>query len=210
MKVEPIVRMWVESPKRWWIAIIGTVLVALIVLQPAVDDYTAQAARRDELTDSLRVARQEVGTRERVVVLAGERQRELSAYEQKAFSPDEVQRLRNQLVQLVRESGCQMRHIRVVEPVSRPWMKEDHPLEANRQTDPAAATPFELRTQQLSLSLTGSVAEIAQFLRKLSENDRLMHATSFQLQRSSTDGKTAILQLELVLFDLAKAGQAAT
>ena len=133
--------------------------------------------------------------------------RKKSALEQldaKAQSDKTVGQFRNRMVQLVRQSGCKMRRVRLGQPSRRRWRETDDPFIWKSVADAGAETQFDLRTQILSISLTGSVKQINNFLTKVHQLDSFIHTMNLSLQRSREGEESAVLELDLLLLNLSR------
>jgi len=75
-------------------------------------------------------------------------------------------------------------------------------LEMRARPDTDKKTPFRLRTQPLSLAITGNLNDVNEFLARLSRQERLIHTGGFSLRKSTEDKNLVELELDLLLFDL--------
>ncbi len=204
VSLETVLRNLLEHPRRKWFVIIATCLVAVVAVLPAVDDYKAIAQKKVELTKRLERAQE---TAARLTALQGRMQhveRRVAELERRSMNDQRILQFRNELVGLVRECGCGLRRIRVGEPRQREWFKDDNPLALRPTGEKLERTPFLLRTRSLSLSVTGSLANLARLLEAICRQDRLVHCTSFVLQRSDEDNELVVMEMELELFELAR------
>ena len=190
---------------RWWIVITGTGMIGLVLLWPAVDDYLAVKSVQDELNESLAKMKQGVDRLDHFANLVSQKKSALELLEAKAQSDKTVGQFRNRVVQLVRQSGCKMRRVRLGPPSWRRWRETDDPFTWKSVADAGAETQFDLRTQLLSISLTGSVKQISNFLTKIHQLDSFIHTMNLSLQRSHEGGKSAVLELDLLLLNLTMA-----
>ncbi len=202
--IESIVRRLLAHPQRKWIVITITCLVGLAVTWPAVDDYTAARNRRAELASELestlastaQLAKFEQNVKSQLDTVAD--------LEARVMTEERVQQFRSELVQLARVSNCRMRRIRVGEPREREWYKNDNPLALRPVSDKSEKTPFVLRTRQFNVSVTGSLAGVTQMLTELGKKNFLMHASGLTLQKSEEDTDNVVLDLEMLLIELAR------
>ncbi|MDX1962089.1 MAG: hypothetical protein SFX18_02985 [Pirellulales bacterium] len=206
---ESIVRVMLTHPRRFWGVIGVTVGILFLCGLPEVDKYNELRAQARDFRAELaqlgaldqRFARYQQQLDRRLTSL-----REL---EKKALTPENVQEFRENMVELTRDSGCTLRRIRVQDPQLRDWLENDDPLQFHTPTEKETKTPYQLQTQQLSIQVTGPLANIRAMLDKLSRMDRYFDTAGFVLNRSSEDTGLVDLDLQLLLFDLVKPSTAA-
>ncbi len=202
--IEPVIQQLLASPYRKQIVIIVTLVTGLVVVWPAVDGYTEARARRQLASSKLADTNAEIGKMPRHAELFQKKQIELAALTQRTVQEDSAQRLRNDLVQLVRKAGCTMRRIRLGEATRRDWMENDSPVTGADLADPGRPTPFQLVSRQLSLSITGQMPKLHQFLAEMHKIDKTMHTRTISLERAGRSKGIATLDLDMVLFDFEK------
>lgn len=204
--VEPMARRVLEHPKRRTIVIIVTCVVAVLVLLPAVDNYSASRRKIQDLRNSLQEAQDKIAQADVRQVEAEERGRELTALEAQAFSETSVAEFRKWLVDTAREAKCQVRRIDLGQVAPRKWNSQDDPLEIKKTDKPK----WVLRTQVLSLTVTGPMEDVRKLMGVLRQHERLMHPQRLVLRpekgTAPADGTArrtdVALELELVLFDV--------
>lgn len=200
--IESMLRPVVEHPKRGLIVIIATFVIGVVFGWPAVDDYFAAAENHRKL-----VAEVEEGAATASRLNLYHKQLELQieklrVLETRALSPANVEQFRDQITEWVKESGCQLRRVKLAEPQLRQWYENDHPLENRARSEKDAKTPFRLRQQPLSLLVTGPMDRVGEFLARLGEQDKLLHTGNLHLRRSTEDASVVEMDLDLILFDL--------
>src|SRR5690349_15907929 len=100
-----------EHPRGRAIVITLSFLVGLLLLWPLADDYSALTANRAKLAEELDDSRadgEQIGQLETRVAAAAQ---ELAELESRTVSEQAISDFRNDLVELVRQSGCQVRRI---------------------------------------------------------------------------------------------------
>jgi hypothetical protein len=107
-------------------------------------------------------------------------------------------------VELVRDSGCQIRQLDVVAPTKRPWKQGDDPLKESADAAKAGETPFVLERRAMTLTVDGPMAAIHDLLGRLESERSLCHPHRVNLQSASAGGETVTLELELWLFALSR------
>ncbi len=202
--IEPLIQQFLSHPYRRQAVIIVTLLTGLVVVWPAVDAYTMARTRRLAASTRLEQTNQDIGKLPRHVELFKKKQAELEKHNRRAVSEDAAQRIRNELVQLVRKTGCTMRRIRLGDASRRDWMENDSPVKGVDLVDPGRETPFQLISRQLSLSITGEIPQLHAFLAEMHKIDNTMHTRSISLERAGRSQGAATLDLDMVLFDFEK------
>src|SRR5262245_49065265 len=123
-----LIRRFCESRYRWPIVATATALTALATVVPLVDEYFDNRSSRSGLSEELVRAQQTASAlpeyEERAAKVTGK----LEALERRAVDDATLARFRSRLVDVVRESGCQIRQIEVGTATRRPWFQGDDPL----------------------------------------------------------------------------------
>jgi hypothetical protein len=199
---DSLIRKFCESRHRWLIVATLTGLVALAVLLPMVDDFFDKRSSRSELSEQLAAARQTAESLPQLEKQAAAVKQDLEALETRTVDEAALARYRSRLVDLVRESGCQIRRIEVGAPHNRPWKNNDKAL--NEITPAGADTPFSLERRPVTLSVDGAMSAVQDLLAKLEKERTLSHPHRMQLQSVSGTGETVTFELELWLFALSR------
>lgn len=200
--IETTLRRFVASERRNQVVIIVTILTGLVVVWPAADEYTAARGRRREALARLEETQEKISKLALHQQLHEKKLRELESLERRAVSEQAAQELQSTLTKLARETGCTVRKARLSEPARREWKENDHPLESGRAAPAGSATPYQLESRQLTLSLTGPMVGLYQFLEGLHQVDKVIHSKMASMKRAADDGGVASLDIELLLFDL--------
>jgi hypothetical protein len=199
---DSLIRRFCESPHRWLIVVSLTGLLALAVLLPMVDDYFDKSSSRSELTENLARARETAESLPSLEKQAGAVRKDLEALEVRTVDEASLARFRSRLVDVVRESGCQIRRIEVGQPTRRSWKENDKPL--SEAPTGGADTPFSLERRPVILAVDGAMSAIQDLLTRLEKEQTLSHPHQMQLQAVSASGETVTLELELWLFALSR------
>lgn len=202
--IEPALQQFLAYPYRKQAVIILTLLTGLVVVWPAVDGYIEARTLKSDASTKLAKTNEEITKLPRHTELFKKKQEELAALTRRTVKEDSAQRLRNDLVQLVRKAGCTMRRIRLDGATRRDWMENDSPVTGPDLVDPGQKTPFQLVSRQLSLSITGQMPKLHEFLAEIHKVDKTMHTRSITLQRAGRSKGVATLDLDMVLFDFEK------
>ncbi|HMP06466.1 MAG TPA: hypothetical protein PJ982_08970, partial [Lacipirellulaceae bacterium] len=195
------IRKFCESRYRWPIVATATGVFALATVCPAADEYFANRSSRRELSEELAHARQTAAALPKYEKRFAEVDRELTSLEQRTVDDATLSAFRSRLVDLVRESGCQIRQIDVGPPTRRPWKQGDDPLdEAASGSSGAAATGFSLERRSVLLAVDGAMAALHDLLARLEQERSLSHPHRVQMQAAAAGGETVMLEMELWLF----------
>ena len=200
---DSLARRFCESRHRWLIVAIATALLALVALLPMVDDYFDKSTSRSDLTEELAAARLTAESLPAYEKQAEQVRSELEALEVRAVDEAGVAKFRSRLVDLVRESGCQIRRIDVGAPTRRPWSENDDAL-AEIGLPRGAAAPFTLERRSVVLAVDGNMPAVHELLDRLEKERTLSHPHRLQMQGASANGETVTLELELWLFALSR------
>jgi len=202
--IESTLQQFLGYPHRQKVVITLTLLTGLLVVWPAVDGYIEARSRKREASAKLAETNAEIAKLPRHAELFKKKQEELAALTRRTVQEDTAQRLRNDLVQIVRKAQCTMRRIRLGDATRRDWMENDSPVAGPDAANPGGKTPFQLVSRQLSLSIDGQMPKLHEFLAEMHKIDKTMHTRSISLQRAGRTKGVASLDLDIVLFDLEK------
>ena len=202
--IEPLLRRLVQHERRKSIVIVVTILTGLLVVLPAADEYNAARGRVNAAKGQLLEIQSQANDLPHFQKLFQVKAADLKKLESQAVSESVAERLQNELVEMVRQSGCTMRLIRPGDPLRRDWTTKDHAVRSLNVTDRGENTPYQLETRQISLSVTGSMPNVLEFLAHIHRLEQFIHSRQISLKRADEGGNTAILDMDLVLFNLIK------
>jgi len=195
-----------ESRHRWLIVTAGTFVVGLVLVVPLVDVYCAERDEKKALLAEVEDAIQLSAQLEKYESRVDERVAELDALEMQATDEQEVPALRDQLVELARQTGCSLRRLNVGEPMSRPWYADDIPMDQRHDAkgkQKENQTNFDLQWSPISISVSGSVAELRNLLDRIDAENMLVYTKSFEIYPSGVSRKSLTLDMDLWYFTLA-------
>lgn len=201
---DSLTRKFCESRHRWLIVATATGLLALVALLPMVDDYFDKRSSRNDLTEELAAARRTAELLPVYEKQAAEVGKELAALEARAIDEAGLARFRSRLVDVVRDSGCQIRRIEVGAPTRRPWKENDEPLSELSEPTGDGPTPFALERRSVILAVDGSMSAIHELIAQLEKEKTISHSHRLQLQAAGGGGESVTLELELWLFALSR------
>jgi Tfp pilus assembly protein PilO len=206
--IEPLLRRLLEHKQRKWIVIILTILTGLLVVLPAADEYNAATGRLATAKKTIEETQNEVAGLPQLEKAFREKSAQLEKLESQVVTDQVAQQLRNDLAELVRQTGCQMRQIRLAQPARRDWTTKDDPLLGTSAADRGADTPYRLETRQLTLSITGAMANLQDLMSRIHKIEKFIHTKSFALKRSTESENMTILEMDLLLLNLVKKADA--
>lgn len=202
---ESPIRKFCESPHRKLIVVIVTTLFGLLVLIPLVDDYFDKKESHSSLSENLESARLTESQLPEVEQQVGKILEKLDALESRAISNQNTSEYRSKIVELVRGAGCQVRRFDVSNPIRRPWMKNDNPLEvAVPKGGKHKKTPFAIERRNVILLVDGSMQSLRDLLGQLHKDESLAYLNRLELRSASRGSDQVTMEIELWLFALGR------
>lgn len=199
-----------QHPRRWAIVITVTLLVGLTILLPHADHYSALANEQSELTAQLEEAGRVVGELPKYEKLLDAKRQELTAVEARTVPQSTLAALRKEVVELVRNSECQVLRFDIGDAQQRAWKEGDSPLpeSADVATTAGAPTPFVLETRSVAVTVSGSTTAVRSFLAAIERQGKLLYPKLLDLRATGPSRKSVELTIELCYFALERAGKA--
>ena len=205
---DSIIEKVCTSPHRWLIVTGVTFVIALLTCLPLVDELLEARAERADLRAELDNADQAIKVLAELEQSVGILAQELSALKQKAVSKEQVPELRKWLMDAARQSGCNLRRVNFAATERRRWLKDDSPNAIPKTTTGLEPeTPFDLETRNVSISVTGSQAEVKAILKILDEDQRIKHARAVELKPVGRGGRLMQLEITISYYALVEAKQ---
>ena len=203
--VDGTLRWVIRHEKRAWIVITLTFITGILLVLPAVEEYSAATERTRTAREKLEEAKRQVENLPQLKQTFEKKKQQLTALEGKAIAEKDVVPLREILQKLIRETGCTMRTLNVDEVAQpRPWMTNDSPLRNKVHVDPGPVTNFNLLIRTTKLQIDGPMSSVYQFMSRISQLDRFIHVKHVRLERSARDENVTQLEMEFDMFDLAR------
>lgn len=193
---------FLEHPARPAIVWSLTAAAALFLAKPACEAMRDACSRRTLLERKLVDSHRDASGLTQLTTKAEERETQLTELEERGIAEDGVHAFREQLVELLRTSGCRLRQIDLGDAQTRPWATVDDPLKSQRVIAKKEQTEFSLRTQPLSLSATGPLSGVQTFCERLKALERTLHTKSVTVRLNDVDRDELLLEVELLLFHL--------
>lgn len=203
--VDQLIRTIVEHPKRKLLVIILTLITGVVFGLPSVEEYSAAQARMASAREKLTEASGSAANLPQVQASLELKKNELAALERKTINDKEIEKFRDSLQRLIRETGCEMREVSVDElPQKRSWMSKDSPLRNGPVADPGTETPFVLAQWNARMRIEGTMGSIYKFLASLHEMDRFIQTREVNLQRAEGQDNRTQLRMDITLYDLTR------
>lgn len=199
-----LIRTFCESRYRWPIVATVTIALTLATAYPLADEYFDEKSRHAELSAQLVEAEATAARLPEAENTVAALNAKLAELEKRTVDEASVAAFRSRLVNLVRESGCQVRRLEVGTPAVRPWLQGDRVLGERAPGDPLQPTPFMLERRAVSLAVDGPMNSINGLLDRIAKEQQLAHAHRLHLNSASRGGQTVTLELELWFFALAR------
>lgn len=192
-----------NSPHRWLIVTGVTFLIALLTVLPQADVLLAARTERADLEKHREDALQTTGTLPQYESRVLEQEAQLATLTKQEVDEEHVTEFRRWLVEAARQAGCQVRRVNLANPIRRRWATNDSLLaEVKKKLPIKDASPFDLETRSLSLSVTGTTPEIQALLRTLDTDTRIKQTNGITLRPSGRNRKQLQLDLDLWYFAL--------
>lgn len=134
----------------------------------------------------------------------GEVQSRLAAFDAAMVDISMMPTIQSELMELARLSGCQLRKAVILAGASESWepeVTEDVPSE---ESGYARQSPYTLTTEQLSLSLTGTLDQSFDFLQRLRRRPWLMRVAQINFSRDPEGGGQLFFEASLAFYKLIK------
>jgi hypothetical protein len=176
-----------------------------VLVLPLVDAYRAGLDEKETLLGELDSAKSVAVGLEGFEVRVTEKLAQLKELEAKTVDDSTLPKLRDDLVNLAKETGCSVRRISPGGKSSRPWAPGDNPIgpaDDAKRTD--ATTGFQLEWRPVSISLSGTSANLRAMLERIGASKMLMHAKAIDMYPSSPTRQSLTLDMELWYYTLAR------
>jgi hypothetical protein len=205
--IEQALRNFCESRHRWLIVTAGTFVLALVLVIPLVDAYCAGRNDKEALLAELESARQVAAELSDMESRVATELAQVKVFEARTTDEGSLPVLRGKLVDLAKETGCNIRRLSVGAASSRPWTPGDDPINPTGAPKTSGSGPaFILEWRPVTISLTGSSANLRTLLERIAAAGMLMHAKSLEMYASSPSRQELSLDMELWYFTLVRRG----
>ncbi len=181
----------------------GVSLVAGLLLGgPLVEEYLSNRERIQEV-ERLQAEYAQVQQQRETLSLSLQRTAtQLSVLSKRSTTSENQNLVRDQLVSLVRDTGCQLRQIETMEGHRRAWGGERDDPTRESVNPGMPSTPFNLQTCRLGLTVTGSLDAVRQLIGKISDLRLIALIEQVAMQPADGAGRVVQLELRMKLFGL--------
>ncbi len=204
--IEQALRSFCEAKHRTLIVIAGTFVVGLVLILPLVDVLCNGHDEKEALTTELDSAKNVAAGLDGFEKRVEEKLAELGVFEARTVDGASMPVLRGKLVDLAKETGCSVRRITVGAAAARPWASGDNPVGPVEVKQDDANSTFKLEWRPVSISLSGTSANLRSMLERINDSGMLMHARTFEMYPTSPNRQSLTLDLELWYYTLARRG----
>jgi hypothetical protein len=205
--IEQTLRNFCESRHRWLIVIAGTFAVGLVLVIPLVDAYCAGRNEKETLLAELDSARQIAAELSETEGRVAAEIAQLKVFEARTTDEDSLPVLRGKLVDLAKETGCNVRRLSVGTASSRPWNPGDDPINPTASPKPGeSSSAFTLEWRPVTISVSGTSASLRTLLDRIAAAGMLMHAKSLEMYPANPARQSLSLDMELWYFTLVRRG----
>ena len=205
---ELILRRLLEGRAGRWSIIIVTLALILACVLPIADRYFALRMTEADLSAELRRAKLQVERTGDLQRKAQAVSKQLTEMEARALSDENAHAFRQSLVTLARNSGCQLRSLHMSQPQLRTWHTTDDPFDkpgAKRdRKDERTDSGYQLRTQPIQLSVSGTLDQARSLLTELQKSGKLISVTNLSVHPSGEDRNKVVMEVQITLFGLTR------
>jgi hypothetical protein len=205
--IDQALRRFCESPHRTLIVIAGTFVVGLLLILPLVDVYCAGRSEKAGLLAELAAADQVAAGIDKFNARLAEKLAQLQLLEARTVTEESLPALRGKLVELAKDSGCNIRRLSVGQAMARPWAPGDSPMGTatdSKRTELKKGVLLEWRP--VSVSVSGTSASLRSMVERVTGAGMLMHTKTLEMYPSSPTRQTLTLDMELWYYSLANSG----
>lgn len=117
-------------------------------------------------------------------------------------SADAAESVRESVTRLTQQMGCRIRRLNMSDAMVRPWFENDDPFSIDSSNE-SEETGFVLEKRSLTLSVGGTLTQLAKLTVALNRLDPFAIPSNLTLQREGIDGHL-VLDVEISLFNLAE------
>ncbi len=207
--IEQALRKFCESSYRKLIVIGVTFIVGLVLIMPLVDAIRAGHDEKENLLVELDSARNVAAEIKGFETRVAEKITQLKSLEDRTVNEDTMPALRSALVDIAKETDCNIRRLNVGTATSRSWKTGENLFVPPTETKTAEATAgpkFQLEWRPVSVSLSGTSASLKNMIERVAASKKLMHIKSLEMYPSSPNRQTLTLDMEIWYFTLARKG----
>jgi hypothetical protein len=207
--IEQALRKFCESSYRKLIVIGLTFIVGLVLIMPLVDAIRAGHDEKENLLVELDSARNVATEIKGFETRVAEKMATLKSLEDRTVNEDTMPALRGALVDIAKETDCNIRRLNVGTTTSRSWKPGESlfsPSADSKTTEPTSGPKFQLEWRPVSVSLSGTGANLKNMIERVVASKKLMHIKSLEMYPSSPNRQTLTLDMEIWYYTLTRKG----
>ena len=182
-------------------------LLAIIVIQvPSLADLWRQMKSQQAENARMLAGLAETEKTQELAKQLSEVQQEMQAIEQTMVGVEQMQSIQSELMELARECGCQLRKAAIQSGSSLTWEAEREEQAVPEPDLPAVGTesPYRLTTEQLGLTLTGTLTQTLEFLDRIRQKPWLLRVAQINLSRDGESRGQMIVDANLAFHKLVR------
>jgi hypothetical protein len=205
--IEQTLRRFCESKHRKLIVIAGTFIVGLVLVMPLVDVLRSGRDEQESLLAELDSAQNVAAELQSFESRVAEKSAQLKGFDSRTVDEESLPALRGKLVDLAKETGCNIRKLSVGGVSSRAWRPGENPIAPSDKKPADAGGPVaQLEWRPVSISLSGTSSSLRTMVERVAAAGMLMHTKSLEMYPSSPTRQTLTLDMEVWYFTLARKG----
>lgn len=196
----------------------GGILAITVIQVPRLADLWGQMASQQEQTAQMLAGLAETEQTQILAKQLAEVQSELQTIELKMVGVEQMPTIQSHLMELARDSGCQLRKAAIQSGTSLAWELEKQERTVEESAPPlpgqvpansampemTSELPYRLTTEQISLTLTGSLTQTLDFLDRIHEQPWLMRVAQINLSREEESNGQLVVEANLAFHKLVR------
>lgn len=207
--IEQALRKFCESSYRKLIVIGVTFIVGLVLIMPLVDAIRAGHDEKENLLVELDSARNVAAEIKGFETRVAEKMATLKGLEDRTVNEDTMPALRSALVDIAKETDCNIRRLNVGTTTARSWKPGENlfaPSTDSKSLEPTSGPKFQLEWRPVSVSLSGTSASLKNMIERVAASKKLMHIKSLEMYPTSPNRQTLTMDVEIWYCTLARKG----
>ncbi len=202
-----------SATRKLWLLCAGGLLAITVIQVPRLADLWRQLASQREQTAQMLAGLAESDQTQRLAQQVLEVQRELQAVESKMVAIEQMPAIQSHLMELARDSGCQLRKAAIQSSTSQTWELEEESRTGEGSAPPlpgrapftraiTAENPYHLTTEQISLTLTGTLTQTLDFMDRVNKQPWLMRVAQITFSREGEGNGELVVEANLTFHKL--------
>ncbi len=201
--IDRVLRWRKKSPLSRWLPAAGGIVIALVCGVPAGDEFAALRIQHRNAARQLATQTESVAMIPQLEKLSAQKQQTLHQLLNQSVPPDQLHLFRGRIVELARQTHCQVRQIQLGERKVRDWTRNTAPLATLEKPGAELQGPYALGAQSFTLSVSGKLTDLKEFLNRLADQRLMLHTARLAV-RPAADNSDIVLEMELLLFEVSR------